>query len=291
MSRHAVLASDYDGTLAIDGRVPESTLQALERVRASGRKLLLVTGRELDDLLRVFPRVDLFDLVVAENGALLHRPATREERLLGERAPDTFVDALRARGVEPLSVGRVIVATSEPNATAVIETIRDLDLNLHLTFNKGAVMILPDGVDKATGVQAALGELGLSAHDTVGVGDAENDLAFLTLCGCAVAVANALPSLKERADWVTSAPGSAGVEQLVERLLEDDLRSLGPALRRRHLPDGTLGDGRPADGTPVPIAPTAGGADEAHSRASATPSERHSDRHARAGRTPPEEGR
>ena len=241
--RHVVLASDYDGTLATDGRVPESTLEALERVRESGRKLLLITGRELDDLLRVFPRVGLFDFVVAENGALLYRPATREERLLGERPPGAFVEGLRTRGVDALSVGRVIVATSRPNRTAVLETIRALGLTLQLSFNKGSVMILPEGVDKASGLEAALGELALSTHDTVGIGDAENDHAFLRHCACAVAVANARPSVKERADWVTEQPSSAGVEELVERLLEDDLEFLGPKRRRHDVPRETEHDG------------------------------------------------
>jgi len=65
------LATDYDGTLAHDGIVDDATADALVAFRRSGRRLLLVTGRELPDLVRVFPRIDLFDRVVAENGALL----------------------------------------------------------------------------------------------------------------------------------------------------------------------------------------------------------------------------
>jgi hydroxymethylpyrimidine pyrophosphatase-like HAD family hydrolase len=65
------LATDYDGTLAHDGIVDDATAGALMAFRRSGRRLLLVTGRELPDLVRVFPRIDLFDRVVAENGALL----------------------------------------------------------------------------------------------------------------------------------------------------------------------------------------------------------------------------
>ena len=61
---------------------------------ASSRKLLLVTGRELEDLLRVCPRLGLFDRVVAENGALVYRPATREEKVLRSRPPDEFLRAL-----------------------------------------------------------------------------------------------------------------------------------------------------------------------------------------------------
>ena len=44
---YLALASDYDGTLATDGRVDNATIAALERLRDSGRRLLLVTGREL----------------------------------------------------------------------------------------------------------------------------------------------------------------------------------------------------------------------------------------------------
>lgn len=96
--RYYALATDYDGTLASQGRVDDATLAALERLRASGRKLIMVTGRELNDLLHVFPQIDLFDHVVAENGALLYRPASREEKRLGEPPPEAFVDALQKRG-------------------------------------------------------------------------------------------------------------------------------------------------------------------------------------------------
>jgi HAD superfamily hydrolase (TIGR01484 family) len=236
--RYYVLACDYDGTIAHHGRVDDATVAALERVRASRRKLILVTGRQLPDLMRVFPRTDLFDFVVAENGALLYRPSDRSEQALGEAPPEAFVGALHQRGVSPLSVGRVIVATWEPNETAVLEAIRDLGLELQVIFNKGAVMVLPSGINKATGLEAALKELGLSRHNTVGVGDAENDHAFLACCECSVAVANALPSVKQRCDMVTERDHGAGVIELVERLLDSDLAELEPRLTRHDIPLG-----------------------------------------------------
>src|SRR5437899_10433642 len=119
--RYHALACDYDGTIAHDGQLSESTIRALEQVRESGRKVILVTGRELDDLMRVCPRLDLFDRVVAENGALLYRPATREERQLAEPPPDGFVRELIRRGAERVSTGRVIVATWRPHETKAIE--------------------------------------------------------------------------------------------------------------------------------------------------------------------------
>jgi HAD superfamily hydrolase (TIGR01484 family) len=177
--RYLALASDYDGTLATDGRVDDLTLEALEGLHATDRKLILISGRILGDLKRVFPRIDLFDMVVAENGAVLYRPSDGSNTSSSNNIPRSFVDELKARGVTPLNEGEIIVATWEPNENKVLNTIRDLGLELDVILNKGAVMILPSGVNKGTGLEAALKELQLSAHNVVGVGDAENDHAFL----------------------------------------------------------------------------------------------------------------
>jgi hydroxymethylpyrimidine pyrophosphatase-like HAD family hydrolase len=241
--RYLVLACDFDGTLATDGTVRDETFAALQRLRESGRKLILVTGREIDDLLKVFPRIDIFDRVVAENGALLYRPANREHKALGEAPSAEFVQALRAAGISPLSVGHCIVSTWQPHESKVLETIRDLGLELQVIFNKGAVMILPSGVNKATGLEAALLELGLSAHNCVGVGDAENDHALIRLSECGVAVGNALPLVQERADWVTRGRNGDGVVQLIDKLIENDLADLEDRLSRHFIPIGTRADG------------------------------------------------
>jgi HAD superfamily hydrolase (TIGR01484 family) len=251
--RYLALCCDYDGTIAHHGRVDEPTLAALERLRESGRKLVLVTGRELDELLTVFPQLHLFERVVAENGALIYRPATREERLLDEAPPQSFVDKLIERGVGPISVGRVIVATWEPHEKTVLETIRDCGLELQVIFNKGAVMVLPAGVNKATGLRAALTELNLSPHNAIGVGDAENDHAFLSICECAVAVANALPAVKEKADIVTYADHGAGVTELIDEVLADDLASRETALARHNILLGRNEHGGPVGLSPFSV--------------------------------------
>ncbi len=221
--RYHALACDYDGTLATQGRVEQECLEALERLRASGRKLILVTGREIPDLLSVFQGVSLFDRVVAENGGVLYHPETREERPLCAPPPAEFVDLLKNRGINH-SVGRVIVATREPNQFPVIQAIQDLGLELHVILNKGAVMVLPSGINKATGLRAALDELGLSPHNVIGAGDAENDHAFLDLCEFSVAVANALPSLKKHANYVTRGERGAGITELIGVILAGDLQ-------------------------------------------------------------------
>jgi HAD superfamily hydrolase (TIGR01484 family) len=249
--RYLVLAADYDGTIASHGEVSASTLAALQRLRASGRKLVLVTGRHLPDLKSVFPHLELCQRVIAENGALLYRPETKEERLLGEAPSQAFLEALKNKGV-PFVAGRAIVATWEPHQDAVLDTIRDLGLELQVIFNKGAVMVVSSGVNKASGLRAALEELGLSAHNVIAVGDAENDHALLAASECGVAVENALPFLKQRADLVMKNRNGAGVTELIDQILADDLASHDLELHRHSI---SLGLRLDQDGAEVRVSP------------------------------------
>jgi hydroxymethylpyrimidine pyrophosphatase-like HAD family hydrolase len=227
MNFHA-LATDYDGTLAWHAVVTQATYEALKQFKLSGRKLLLVTGRELPELFEVFPGVGIFDHIVAENGAVLYSPATRHVNVIAAPPPEQFIDGLRDLGVHPLSVGRVIVATQETFHGVIDQAIKDWGLPLQIIPNKGALMILPKGVDKATGLIAALTEMNLGLTQVVGIGDAENDLAFLRLCGCSVAVDNALPLVKEQVQLVTEAARGEGVEEVIARVLRNDLCDVPP---------------------------------------------------------------
>jgi len=235
--RYLAFATDYDGTLATNGHVDEATVRSLQQLKASGRKLLLVTGRHLPDLQRVFPKLELFDRVVAENGALLYDPASREEKVLAEAPKEEFLQALRAERVQ-FEAGRSIVATWTPAEVAILEVIKRMGLDYQVIFNKGAVMVLPSGINKATGLRVALQELQSSSHNTVAIGDAENDHAFLSGSECGVAVANALPALKEKADVVTLGDHGAGVIELIEQLLKDDLSLYDDRLVRSSLSIG-----------------------------------------------------
>ena len=241
--RYQIVALDYDGTIAHHGKVNEDTIEALRQLKASKRKIILVTGRELDVLKEIFPEHQLFDRIVVENGALIYNPATLEERILGEKPPQSFIEELKKNNVTPLSVGRVIVATWEPNQQIILEVIRKSGIERQVIFNKGAVMILPAGINKAEGLLSVLNELNFSIHNVVAVGDAENDGAMLQAAECAVAVQNALPGLKEIVDWVTPSDHGAGVAEMIDRLLKDDLASLDSKLTRNHIEFGKKFDG------------------------------------------------
>lgn len=217
----AALATDYDGTIAHDGVVDEAALAALERLRAAGWRLVLVTGRGLRDMQRLMPGLDVFDRVVVENGAVLHTPATGATRLLASPPGPALAGALVAAGVQPVRCGRVIVATWASHEARVLSVLAALGLPWRVVHNKGALMALPPGVNKRSGTLAALRELGVPPARCVGVGDAENDLDLLAACGLTVAVANALPAVKQAATLVLRAERGAGIAELVERLLRE----------------------------------------------------------------------
>jgi hydroxymethylpyrimidine pyrophosphatase-like HAD family hydrolase len=220
--RFRAIAVDYDETLASDSAADPKALAALRRLKETGRKLILMTGRELNSLRDVFSEFTIFDLMVLENGALLYRPPTGEERLLCEAVPGNFVAKLRHRKISPLSVGRCIVATRKQHERSVLDAIHELRLRLHVVSNRESIMVLPNGVNKGSGFFAALAPLGLTAESVLGIGDAENDQDFLGLCGCPIAVANAVPALKQQVDRVTEHSCGAGVVEAVQHILSTD---------------------------------------------------------------------
>jgi HAD superfamily hydrolase (TIGR01484 family) len=179
----------------------------------------MVNGRELPDLRRVFDRLDLFEAIVVENGAVLYRPADDAEQALSPGPAPEFIRALKDRHVHPLSVGRVVVATWTINKGRVRDAIGALGLDWRIILNKDSLMCLPPGVDKASGLAAALRALGVPPERVLAVGDAENDVAFFKACGVAAAVGNALPEVKAAADIVMEAENGAGVVELIDRVL------------------------------------------------------------------------
>jgi hydroxymethylpyrimidine pyrophosphatase-like HAD family hydrolase len=248
--RYSALAADYDGTVATSGRLSEEVEAALERLRSSGRRAVLVTGRTFEALASHRPNVELFDCVVLENGGALYSPSKRQTILLCPPPSLELARELEQRGVEPVLTGQAILTTKRPHEVLVLEAIRDLGLELQIIFNNDAVMVLPSGVNKGSGLKAALGELGLSAHEVVGVGNAENDHSFLDICACAVAVDNAVTAIKAKVDFCTLGADGNGVAELIDELVTTDLSGRAP---RKIEESALLADRR--DGTSVNFPP------------------------------------
>ncbi len=181
--RHRVLACDYDGTLATEGVCSDETVEALEQVAAAGIRLVLVTGRTREELADVFDREALFEAIVVENGAVVIDVAKGEEQLLAPRIPGALVAEFQRTGVTPLVVGRVLCSTNWTQEAKLSTAIARLGVDRQVVRNRDSAMVLPPGISKRTGIEAALRAIGESPAVTVAVGDGENDVALFAVAG------------------------------------------------------------------------------------------------------------
>jgi hydroxymethylpyrimidine pyrophosphatase-like HAD family hydrolase len=224
--RHRVLACDYDGTLATEGVCSDETVEALERVAAAGIRLVLVTGRTWDELADVYDPGTLFEFIVVENGAVVIDMSTGQEQLLAPRVPIGLVAELERTGVTPLVVGRVLCSTAWSQEAKLSAAIAKLGLDRQVVRNRESAMVLPPGISKRTGIEAALQAMGELPMSTVAVGDGQNDIPLFAVAGVSVAVANAVDALKARADVVLSEPNGKGIQSLASALVAGDLGAL-----------------------------------------------------------------
>lgn len=214
--KFTVLALDYDGTIARDGRAHPEVVTAIRDARAEGVTVVLVTGRILSDLRLVFGEENLFDAIVAENGAVLAFP-NGWTRLLGRPASRELLTELRELRVE-VAFGECVIEADAAAAPQILEAIRKLELPLMLVFNHSRVMVLPQGITKASGLREALNTMRLSLHNCIGIGDGENDHSLLDACEVGVAVSWGSQSLQKIADHVLEGSGPLSLARYIREV-------------------------------------------------------------------------
>jgi hydroxymethylpyrimidine pyrophosphatase-like HAD family hydrolase/ActR/RegA family two-component response regulator len=246
-----VLSSDMDGTIARNGVVPDQTWDLLRQAKIAGMTLILATGRVLANFINDGPFAEIFEAIVAENGAVIFFPMKNQIKQPFGRLSPLLIQRLEGLNI-PLERGMSIVATRIPYDETVMKVLQELNVGATIEYNCGAVMLLPPGATKGTGLSYALQELAFSPHNLVVCGDAENDQSQLELAELAVVVPNALPKIKALADVVLPAdlddPGT-GINQFFRQLLT----RRGPEHRQR--PERRLVLGYTSDGAPIYLDP------------------------------------
>ena len=240
--KFGVLALDYDGTIARDNLLHPDVKAAIAEARARGIVVIITTGRILSDLQRAVGDLDFVDAVVAENGAVLSF-RNGQMRIVGHLPRQIFLEELRRRGVAFKS-GQCVVEADASVAPAILATIRELQLPLVILFNRGRLMVLPQGISKGTGLRNALNILRLSPHNAIAIGDAENDHDLLAECELAVAVAWGSKRLQAEADEVVNGDGPSAVAAYIRRAVMQTRLPAG-RLGRHRLTVGTQQDGQP----------------------------------------------
>ena len=236
------IALDYDGTIATHGVMHADVRAAIGVARDAGVAVILATGRRLDDLKQVAGDLGCFDVVVAENGAVLDFPLRGRHVLLGRPPATTFVEELTRRGVV-FEAGECLVEADAATSGSIIDVIHALQQPLVLTFNRGRVMVLPQAIGKSTGLREALTTLRLSIHNTIAIGDAENDHDLLDACEVGTAVEWGSPVLLAVADDVIRGSGPEAVAGYIREMARRGELTAAQMGRRRillgHQHDGT----------------------------------------------------
>lgn len=219
--RIRALALDYDGTIADGGRVAPATAASLRRLGAAGFRLIMVSGRRLENIRAVCDVLDLFDAVILENGAVSWCPRHDIETLLATPVSADFLALIeRELPGEPVFVGKVMIAMPAGNAPRLKELISLSGYDLTVIGCGARVIVLPKDVSKQSGLSHALTQLGLQREEVAAIGDEENDLDLFRGAGLKLAVGNAAPDLKAAADMVLPGDGGEAICWLADRLLE-----------------------------------------------------------------------
>jgi hydroxymethylpyrimidine pyrophosphatase-like HAD family hydrolase len=242
--KFCVLAVDYDGTIAQSGEAHPAVLKAIQEARSRGIAVVLVTGRILSDLKQAAGDLSIFDAVAAENGAVLAFPNGRT-RLLGRRPSSDLLDELCRLNIE-FRLGDCVLEAEASSAPRILNVIQRLQFPLVLAFNRSRVMLLPQGISKATGLRAALDTLRLSLHNCIAIGDAENDFDLLEAAEIGVAVQWGSKSLFEIADEILPGAGPEDVAHYIRRVIED-IRLPPHKVDRRHVLLGHAAEGHPLE--------------------------------------------
>jgi hydroxymethylpyrimidine pyrophosphatase-like HAD family hydrolase len=225
------IAADYDGTLAVQDRIPPAGIDALTRARSAGIKLILASGRTLFELTRVCERLDLFDAVVAENGGVLYFPRDQAMREEGPAPSPRLLEELDRRGV-PYQAGRVVVATLHEFRQPTLAAVQAAEVTVDVVSNRAALMLLPPLISKGSGVTSALFALDVAPRDVLAIGDADNDLPLFDACGWSACPEDALVDVKRCVDWILPGGAGDGVARVIaERILAG---KLPPPRRGQH---------------------------------------------------------
>jgi hydroxymethylpyrimidine pyrophosphatase-like HAD family hydrolase len=243
----SAIALDYDGTITVNGDLEPAVRSAIGEARRKGIVVALVTGRRLSDLQHVARDLSCFDIVVAENGAVVEFPASGRHVVVGHRPSPGFLHELERRGI-PFQLGESVVEADARWAGPMLEVIRLLEQPLILAFNRGRLMVLPQAIGKSTGLRQGLSALRISLHNTIGIGDAENDHDLLDACEVGVAVGWGSAALRAAADEVIDGTGPLAVADYIRRVTEN------PRLSARQMGRHRLALGRQADGNEVSLA-------------------------------------
>lgn len=255
MTKKHYLFFDIDGTLVAGGYgrgyVPESAAQALEKLRTAGHFLCICTGRSEAMASGYMHRLGFENMVsdggygITLGGKLLGiRPLPKEKilRLIDEcerkgfpwgiqpdnsvtrlvpderfeaATHDVYMKTAVQPGLDPWSFEAIykMYIACLPGQEEQFTALGDLPWG---RYHREYIFVEPS--DKAYGISRVMEQLNADPADAVVFGDSRNDLSMFRGPWTKVAMGNAIPELKELADFVTADVADDGIYKACEAL-------------------------------------------------------------------------
>ncbi|WP_294203484.1 Cof-type HAD-IIB family hydrolase [Chryseobacterium sp. sg2396] len=247
---------DIDGTLISfkTGKIPESTQNALKKLREKGIKVIVATGRSVNSLHHISHLE--FDGFITFNGAYC---ITTDKKLISRYAidPADIESLVRYSEGSPLSYSlmyenKVEINDATPEVVGMYAHVNlpvppvhdqeNIDLQNVLQANiflrpeaeeEFMQTVMPNsissrwtplfadvnagGITKQLGIENFCKHFGIDTADTMAFGDGGNDISMLKFVKIGVAMGNANDAVKEIADFVTGDVDDDGIEKALLR--------------------------------------------------------------------------
>lgn len=230
MEKFKAFAVDIDGTLTENGggAIHLAALAKLRHLEKLGYHVIYVSGRSSIEayVLAVFGGTT--KIAVGENGGAItiapqeHRLlASKEKCMQGYNLLKKSLDGVEIKPVFPRMTEVVMQRTFD--LTQGQKILEENNLELYLSDSKYAYHINEKGMNKATGLKAALQMLKLGPEQTVAIGDSDTDIPMFDACGYSIALGHAEENVKTSAKQVVKGREGTGLVEAIDLVALDYL--------------------------------------------------------------------
>ncbi|MEM0160400.1 MAG: HAD family hydrolase [Thermoplasmata archaeon] len=208
-----LIVLDYDRTVTDSSLNFDKRIVApITKLRESGVKVALVTGREWDSISSL---KDWFDAIAFENGALVYAK-NKKYKYYAEKN-DEIKELLIGQGIK-YTAGEVIFSISLQDFNRHRQLFEKFN-NVEYIKNIGSVMILPNGINKGSAVQKILKLLNIQENYSLAIGDGENDVEMFNAVRYRVSIENSVKELKDISDLCIHKEASEGVLEFLNIII------------------------------------------------------------------------
>jgi len=140
-------------------------------------------------------------------------------RTLGEPEVERYRSDQLSSIVDPVKIVTVLAA-----GEADTEIARMVGSRLQCVRTAPQFLeFMAPGVSKGAALTEIIADLGIAADETLAIGDSQNDESLFAATGFAIAMGNASPDLKAKADWLTATNAQDGVAVALRKFVLEQI--------------------------------------------------------------------